>query len=348
MINSIEIKNFRCFERLEIKKCKRINVLVGENGSGKTSLLEAIFFALGSSPGMGLRFRQARGLEGTFSGSSRVVEEAIWGDYFYANDLKRTIEIHLTGDGPEARSLTIRRGQAQRSIPLSGEEDSDETFMSPFSLIWKDASGKEHPFNPIAKQGGLKFSDSDEDLPDFFMFQSTHNINAIETAMRFSTLSRTGRAKAFIDVIRQEYSWIEDLSIEVVGGSAALFATVKGSPTKLPLANVSGGINRVVSILLAMSSRPGAVVLVDEIENGIYYRHQSPLWRGLLSLVRENEGQLFLSTHSEEWLNALVDAAGTNFDDIALWRTERTEEGPAVKQFVGDQVIRGIAAGEVR
>jgi recombinational DNA repair ATPase RecF len=86
MINSIEIKNFRCFERLEIKKCKRINVLVGENGSGKTSLLEAIFFALGSSPGMGLRFRQARGLEGTFSGSSRVVEEAIWGDYFYAND----------------------------------------------------------------------------------------------------------------------------------------------------------------------------------------------------------------------------------------------------------------------
>jgi AAA15 family ATPase/GTPase len=46
MIHSIDIRNFRCFERLEIGNCRRINLLVGDNGSGKTALLEAIFLAL--------------------------------------------------------------------------------------------------------------------------------------------------------------------------------------------------------------------------------------------------------------------------------------------------------------
>ena len=39
MIRSIDIKNFRCFQRLEIKDCARLNVVVGDNGAGKTALL---------------------------------------------------------------------------------------------------------------------------------------------------------------------------------------------------------------------------------------------------------------------------------------------------------------------
>lgn len=47
-LKKITLKNYRCFENLEIDLHPRLTVLVGENGSGKTSILDAI--ASGLSP----------------------------------------------------------------------------------------------------------------------------------------------------------------------------------------------------------------------------------------------------------------------------------------------------------
>jgi len=49
MIHSLDIVNFRCFKQLSTDRCRRFNVIVGENGAGKTSLLEAIFMALAAT-----------------------------------------------------------------------------------------------------------------------------------------------------------------------------------------------------------------------------------------------------------------------------------------------------------
>lgn len=45
-MKSIKIENFRCFERLEIEFKDRINLLIGDNAAGKTSLLKACKYAL--------------------------------------------------------------------------------------------------------------------------------------------------------------------------------------------------------------------------------------------------------------------------------------------------------------
>ena len=55
MVNSFSIKNFRSFNEVKVEGCKRINLIVGDNGSGKTALLEALFLAAGVSPELLLR-----------------------------------------------------------------------------------------------------------------------------------------------------------------------------------------------------------------------------------------------------------------------------------------------------
>src|SRR5262249_530418 len=119
---------------------------------------------------------------------------------------------------------------------------------------------------------------------------------------------------------------------------------------KLPLPNVSNGINRIVGILLGIASRSKSVVLVDEMENGVYYKHHATLWQALLHFTRSYETQLFLSTHSHEWVEALVDAAGNDVDDIVLWRIERSESVQReVLRFSGEDLKAGIEYGtEVR
>ena len=46
---NIEIKNFRGIEHLEIDDFSRVNVFVGQNSSGKSSILECLLLMMGMS-----------------------------------------------------------------------------------------------------------------------------------------------------------------------------------------------------------------------------------------------------------------------------------------------------------
>ena len=152
MINEIDIKNYKCFEHLYVPHCSQINLIVGDNGVGKTALLEAIFMALGMTSEMVFRFRQARGLDGSLRGTPRSIENAIWRDYFYNLDLSRSISITLKGTGPEARSVWIDRGQRELLVPLN--TDFGPTSSS-VQIQWKDAQGQIWRSCPNSPNQGL-------------------------------------------------------------------------------------------------------------------------------------------------------------------------------------------------
>jgi len=48
-LSQIQIRNFRLFQKLDLKLNRGLNVLVGENDSGKTTLIDAIRYALGTN-----------------------------------------------------------------------------------------------------------------------------------------------------------------------------------------------------------------------------------------------------------------------------------------------------------
>ena len=51
VLDSLEIKNFRAFKHLRIEKLGRVNLIVGKNNVGKTSVLEALWlYAAGVNP----------------------------------------------------------------------------------------------------------------------------------------------------------------------------------------------------------------------------------------------------------------------------------------------------------
>lgn len=50
MIEQLKLKNFMAFENLEVAFSPKINIIIGENGSGKTQLLKSIYALHGSMP----------------------------------------------------------------------------------------------------------------------------------------------------------------------------------------------------------------------------------------------------------------------------------------------------------
>jgi hypothetical protein len=198
---------------LHIDKCRRINLIVGDNGSGKTALLEAIFTALGASTELAVRFRQQRGLEGQFTGPARRIEEALWRDLFFKGNWEHPISVSLEGDGPESRSVTVFRGQSQLTIPLPKEDGVEaESRTAPITFHWHDAEGKDHKANPtVSTTSGITLPGTDEDLPDLFYIAANQTIGSSEAAAQFSDLSQANRARDFVSLFSREYDLISDL-----------------------------------------------------------------------------------------------------------------------------------------
>ncbi len=48
LIDKLRIENFRCFEKIEIDFGSRVNLFIGENGKGKSAILDAVAIALGA------------------------------------------------------------------------------------------------------------------------------------------------------------------------------------------------------------------------------------------------------------------------------------------------------------
>lgn len=336
MIRSIDIRNFRCFRHLNIPDWGMLNVVVGDNGAGKTALLESIFLPLGASTELGMRLRQQRGLDGSFQGSVARIEAALWGGFFHNHDMSQVVSLTLDGDGVEGRSLEIAKSNGEAVFSgMAGDVGARETGLT---FTWKDSGGALRSAKPVMSKDSFNFPDTGENLPDFHYYAANTTIGSVEVASKFSELSQAGLHDRFIQLFRSEYSWIEDLNVEVYGGSPVLFAKLKGHPVKQPLPNVSSGINRAVAFMLAIASSENGVVIIDEIENGIHYSHLGGIWRSLIAFIREYKCQMVISTHSQECLLALSKAAGSTMDDIRLWQMDRGDGQSTVNRFSGDDL----------
>ena len=336
MIKSLDVRNFRCFRHLEIPDWGKLNVVVGDNGAGKTALLESIFLPLGCTTELGMRLRQQRGLDGMFQGSMPRVEAALWGGFFHNHDMNKVISLTLQGDGVEGRSLEIAKSSGEAVFSgMGGDLSSRESSIA---FTWKDSAGQMRVAKPYVSKDNFSFPETGETLPDFHFYAANTTIGSVEVASKFSELSQSGLHDRFITMFRSEYSWIEDLNVEVYGGSPVLFAKIKGNSVKQPLPNVSSGINRAVAFMLAIASAENGIVIIDEVENGIHYSHLGGIWRSLLSFIREYNCQMVVSTHSQECLAALAKAAGPNLDDIRLWQMDRGDGQSTVNRFSGDDL----------
>jgi recombinational DNA repair ATPase RecF len=98
MIETVELTNFRSFREAKLRDCRRVNVIVGENASGKTALLEGMFLAAGPSPEIALRIKGFRGMENlSFEGQESQMNEILWRDLFFQFNTRKAAYVSLSG-----------------------------------------------------------------------------------------------------------------------------------------------------------------------------------------------------------------------------------------------------------
>ncbi len=100
-------------------------------------------------------------------------------------------------------------------------------------------------------------------------------------------------------------------------------------------------------MVLAISSTPHGVVLVDEIENGIHYSVLGKVWRAVDLAARRFDVQVVATTHSFECMQAAHDALDNG---LLFHRIDGDDEGGnRCVTFEAEELATAISHGlEVR
>ena len=66
------------------------------------------------------------------------------------------------------------------------------------------------------------------------------------------------------------------------------------------------GLKHYISIICALYACENGYLFIDEIDNGIHYSRLDKLWEIILTLSKQNNCQVFATTHSKEMIESFA------------------------------------------
>ncbi len=309
ILNSLEIRNFRAFHDLKIEHLGRVNLLVGKNNVGKTSLLEALqlYASRASTPTFIWEIMRTRHEVKQPFVNVRDMLVALKYLFYGRNDIKpglQPIQIGPINSPQEMLSIAIdwsitetRDGTLHTRL-LEPREDYTADNLAPRFTIQAAGATQSYPIDPSLRQGILRL-----------------NSNEIPCVLTLS------------------------------GGERIPIVKIKDSDEPLPLYSLGDGMLRALGISLALVNAKDGILLIDEFENGLYYSVQPDLWRLIFQVARRLNVQVFATTHSWDCIKAFQQAAQENAQEEGIVIRLSIKKG-AVNVTLFDEEELGIATRE--
>ena len=348
MIQDLKISNFKCFKDVHLPDLSRFNVIVGRNGGGKTAFLEALSLLASVGPELVRKIRM-RDLRDVSISTERSSFEPLWRDLFFGFDHTSTIQLNSIGTDENTRLLTVYCDPLERATSPSGKGTvEDRVRHVTIDFEYRADNGEVVKCQPALISQGLSFGAVVETFPAIFLSPVLRE-GPEHNGRRFSSLSKKGEHIAVVSTIREQFPFIEDLSVEYHGGTQMVHAKLRAVQERVPVPLVSDGINRMLSILLALHHSSRGVIFIDEMENGLHFDLMGRASAAILDAARASNTQLFVTTHSLEYLRALLPVVRECPDDFRLLRTTKENGASTIDCFDGQHFAAALEEGlEVR
>jgi len=95
------------------------------------------------------------------------------------------------------------------------------------------------------------------------------------------------------------------------------------------LSNWGDGIKHFISMLFSLLINKNSIIYLDEIENGIHYTNLDKLWEIILTIAKQQNVQVFATTHSKECIESYARVAKKLEDDevrfISLYKNKENK-----------------------
>lgn len=306
MVQKLYIENLKSIKKMKME-CTRLNLLIGTNSSGKSSVLQSLLL-------VAQNMEQECGLNGTLVSLGTFAESRC------LYEEKKGIKISVWN---ENSGICLQFGLEDNGKPLlnykSERKNSDQAFLEIFNVKKRRfqylSCHRVGPQTVYAKNITLE-DGIGTDGQYAIAFLNQHRSDVIESGFCKGNLDYTllGQVNWWLSYIADtEINTEEIIGADLVKANYTMYDAVQIRPI-----NVGSGISYLISVLIVCLSSPKESVIV--IENPEIHLHPSAQAKlcEFLYFVSKNQRQLFIESHSDHVFNGF--RAG-----IALGEMEREE-----------------------
>jgi hypothetical protein len=361
MINDVNIKGFRGLRDFSMENLGRINLLVGTNNSGKSSILEAI--ELMSSRGSLRSIWSATSRRGErlwFEDDSRRYSEGDVSHLFYGHGFAvgSKIEICAGSDATNKRfSMEVVWLPEDNGEPIADLPPSEMNDPLGLKLEWENGLPTQPLLVPLSPRGGLSsryISRSSVDRSDSppIQFISTAALSPEEVLSLFDQVVLTPEEDLLVDALRTIEPNIE--RIASLGSDRSRFASgvrqgnivvkLLNHRDRIPIGSMGDGIWRMLGIALSLVNAKNGILLIDEIDTGLHYSVLSKMWHLVKTTSERLNIQVFATTHSRDCYESLASISRDEISEGSCVTIQRVERNTRIAISFSEQEI--VAASE--
>jgi len=360
----LQISGYRGLQMVELSQLGAVNIFVGNNNSGKTSLLEAISILcnpldpfqwlnisqrrlyLGSSP---IAFRPD--LEamkwifpqkiGSFSSESYQGEMLIKssGNTPISEIEARLVEIYGVGsekNSQEKINYDLLSSETNAVIP--GIELEITTQISEhFSLFSLEMEPTAEVFQFWENERFIQRKRNKQLVKNATIFPSYSSSEPILDRLSQIILKEEDGKDKVLELIRSFDDNILDIEITSTTMARANLYIKHKDIGFAPLYVFGDGFKRILTIALTALTTANGVLLIDEIETSIHISALSRVFSWLIKTCNHLNTQLFVTTHSLEAIDAMLQPEITT-DNVVAFRLN--SDGEAPQRFSGNLLYR--------
>ncbi|MDD9819304.1 MAG: AAA family ATPase [Nitrospira sp.] len=343
---TLKIERFRGIQSLEMGGLERVNLFVGKNNCGKTSVLEAAFLLSNiSNPDLLIGMQNIRGV---------VVEDSsALRDFFYQRNHEKGIELTVSQvEGRRKLRITPLYGNLQAGQVSGGPSTipgNSGTMCVPHfaetSIPGQSLTGIHYDFvvrDKASKHGNYEAT-TRWTKPGNNEFTSSFDSQYKET-MPSCYMARQGYNQAFVDsmlhakrkdLLLRTLQSVDPNVADIRTNSQGLVSVDTGLDSFVPINLLGDGIMRILNILSTIEYVSNGILFIDEIERGLHVTALERVWEVILDRSEKANVQIFLITHSADVVESLRNVLDGKLssDSVACYRLVKFEEDDATHAF---------------
>ncbi len=274
-IKNIEIKNFKCFEDFKAEGFGRVNLIGGKNNVGKTAFMEAVCINIYST---------SISLMTNVLSSPKLAREFL--------------EIGYRVLSEDERKYFLESIKKYSSISNINNVE--------FQII-EDNGIKEYFFHFSNKVIQININD--------FSYEKTKKENIkFLTQLGFTKyqLKQVFEAVQKKDAEEILYTYINSfdkniINFKIIGGDKPQCKVENGGYRDIN--EFGDGLKHWISIICSLYACKNGYLFIDEIDNGIHYTQLDKLWEIILTISKQQNVQVFATTHSKECIESYAKVA---------------------------------------